>query len=99
MMSGPIQEKSTPPPMIVALDEAAATSVAHVGAKAANLARARAAGLPALSGVVLSTRWTRDDLPAAVAAWRTLSGGGATAVVVRSSSRLAVRPPGAVVAV
>ena len=85
MTSGPIQEMSSPPPMIVGLDDAAAISVAHVGAKAANLARARIAGLPALTGVVLSTRWTRDDLPAAVAAWRTLSADGATAQAITES--------------
>jgi len=73
-------------PTVVTLDEPAASRVALVGAKAANLALARSAGLPALPGIVLTTAWSRRELATAVAAWREVSDDGATAVVVRSSS-------------
>jgi len=73
-------------PSVVALDDPRAVDPALVGAKAANLARARSAGLPALPGVVLTTSWNADQAEPAVDAWRRLSGDGASRVVVRSSS-------------
>jgi pyruvate,water dikinase len=73
-------------PPVVELDDPRAADPALVGAKAANLARARAAGLPALSGVVLTTSWSPAEAAAAGAAWRRLSDAGASRVVVRSSS-------------
>lgn len=77
---------TTTVPTIVTLDDPAASRSALVGAKAANLARARSAGLPALGGVVLTTAWSRRELATALAAWREVSSDGATSVVVRSSS-------------
>ena len=44
-------------PNVVPLSDPRATDVTLVGAKAANLALARAAGLPTLPGVVLTTAW------------------------------------------
>lgn len=41
---------------LVSLDDAGATDPALVGSKAATLARAKAAGLPVLPGVVVTTR-------------------------------------------
>jgi phosphohistidine swiveling domain-containing protein len=73
-------------PSVVALDDPRAVDPALVGAKAANLAHARSAGLPALPGVVLTTSWSPDHAESAVDAWRSLSGDGASRVVVRSSS-------------
>jgi phosphohistidine swiveling domain-containing protein len=65
------------------------------GAKAANLAIARRAGLPVLPGMVLTTAWDHtgwshpsrlhDDSPA-WSAWRQMSDEGRRPVVVRSSS-------------
>src|SRR4051812_17321099 len=87
-------------PTLVTLDDQRATEPALVGAKAAVLARARVAGLPALPGFVLTTEWAADAAgrAEAKAAWRQLvadhSGarGAATAagcpVVVRSSSTM-----------
>jgi pyruvate,water dikinase len=72
--------------VVIDLDDAEATDAARTGSKAANLARARQAGLPALPGAVLTTEWSDDDLVTAGDAWRTVSGGGARPVVVRSSS-------------
>ncbi|HEX4984141.1 MAG TPA: PEP/pyruvate-binding domain-containing protein [Ilumatobacteraceae bacterium] len=73
-------------PSVVVLDDPRAVDPALVGAKAANLARARSAGLPALPGVVLTTSWSPAAADAATDAWRDLSDGGARRVVVRSSS-------------
>jgi pyruvate,water dikinase len=73
-------------PSVVVLDDPRAVDPALVGAKAANLARARSAGLPALPGVVLTTSWSRAAVNAATDAWRDLSRDGAYRVVVRSSS-------------
>jgi pyruvate,water dikinase len=73
-------------PSVVELDDPRAVDPALVGAKAANLARARSAGLPALPGVVLTTSWSRNETDAATDAWRRLSDDGARRVVVRSSS-------------
>ena len=72
-----------------------ATEGSLAGAKAANLARARAAGLPVLPGVVLTTAWdhrgwshpSRYDRPSpARMAWDALAAGGEQPLVVRSSS-------------
>ena len=73
-------------PAVVTLDDRAAGRPDLVGAKAANLAAARAAGLPALPGVVLTTAWSPCDSARAIAAWRDVSADGARPVVVRSSS-------------
>ena len=73
-------------PTVVALDDPRAVDPALVGAKAANLARAHVAGLPALPGVVLTTSWSPADADVATDAWRRLSDDGANRVVVRSSS-------------
>jgi phosphohistidine swiveling domain-containing protein len=82
--------------LTVALDHPAAGDAALAGAKAANLARARRAGLPALPGVVLTTvgasaLFPTGAPPAEVGAalrdaWRTLSEDGRRSLVVRSSS-------------
>ena len=47
-------------PAVVELDDPRAVDPALVGAKAANLARARSAGLPALPGVVLDHQLEPD---------------------------------------
>jgi pyruvate,water dikinase len=84
-------------PDLIDLADAGATDGSLVGAKAANLARARAARLPVLPGLVLTTAWdhrawshpARIDRPgpadAARAAWGALGGQGRS-LVVRSSS-------------
>lgn len=70
----------------------------NVGAKAANLARARAAGLPVVDGFVITPALatqlaaerpsvdSTDGVRALRAAWSTLSRNGSDPVVVRSSS-------------
>ena len=70
----------------LSLDDRLATDPRHTGSKAANLARARQSGLPALGGAVLTTSWDRHDLATALSVWRTVSEDGTRAVVVRSSS-------------
>jgi len=79
---------------LIDLADPGATDGSLVGAKAANLARARAAGLPVLAGLVLTTAWnhrgwshpSRQDRPSpARTAWEQL-GAGRDALVVRSSS-------------
>ena len=70
----------------MSLDDPVALDPTISGAKAANLATARAAGLPALPGAVLTTAWTGDEQAAAVRAWRVLSADAEMKVVVRSSS-------------
>src|SRR5262245_8536279 len=79
---------------LIDLADPGATDGSLVGAKAANLARARAAGLPVLAGLVLTTAWdhggwshpSRQDRPSpARTAWEQL-GEGRDALVVRSSS-------------
>lgn len=83
-------------PGVVSLDDGAAQA-AELGAKAANLARARAAGLPVIDGFVipapLAARLARaprgepaGDVEALRAAWGSLSRRGSDPVVVRSSS-------------
>jgi pyruvate,water dikinase len=74
----------------------AATDPACAGAKAAALARATVAGLPALPGLVLSpdaadrvaTSGSTDSLADVRRAWATLSSDGTDALVVRSSSTI-----------
>jgi len=79
---------------LIDLADPGATDGSLVGAKAANLARARAAGLPVLAGLVLTTAWdhrgwshpSRQDRPSpARTAWERL-GAGREPLVVRSSS-------------
>jgi rifampicin phosphotransferase len=79
---------------LVDLSDDGAVDGSLVGAKAANLARARRAGLPVLPGVVLTTDWdhrgwshpSRSEQSPARAAWETLGGSGERTLVVRSSS-------------
>lgn len=81
-----------PAAVLVRLDEPIALDPAISGAKAANLARCAAAGLPTLEGVVITTEAVRRgfaDHHVATAlerAWAEMSGDGSRAVVVRSSS-------------
>ena len=78
-----------PEPAIVWLDDPRARDPALVGAKAASLALAADAGLPVLPGLVVTTRFRRDDDTHALrAAWASLSHGGELPVVVRSSSTI-----------
>ncbi|WHM40574.1 PEP/pyruvate-binding domain-containing protein [Streptomyces sp. BPTC-684] len=69
----------------VALDRPAARLPLSAGSKAANLARAAAAGLPVLPGFVIP-HGAGDDARALRHAWRELSQDGAVPLVVRSSS-------------
>ena len=79
---------------LVDLSDDGAVDGSLVGAKAANLARARRAGLPVLPGVVLTTDWdhrgwshpSRAEHSPARAAWETLGESGDRTLVVRSSS-------------
>jgi rifampicin phosphotransferase len=80
-------------PMIVGLDDPDSLEVERVGGKAANLARAAAAGLETLPGVVLTTAFSdtvdagADPLThAAVREAYVRAGGETQALVVRSSS-------------
>jgi pyruvate,water dikinase len=81
-------------PAVVGLDDPAAEKSSLSGAKAANLARARAAGLPVLPGFVLTTAaprvaTSRSTFEATThAAWNELSQGGRLGLVVRSSSTI-----------
>ncbi|MCP2314817.1 pyruvate, water dikinase [Nocardia amikacinitolerans] len=80
-----ITTTTTNRPGIVALRDPRARDAELTGAKAAALATAAAHGLPVLEGFVLTTAWShRGDPPEAE--WRGLSGAGAKALVVRSSS-------------
>ncbi|WP_329395624.1 PEP/pyruvate-binding domain-containing protein [Streptomyces melanogenes] len=69
----------------VALDRPAAQLPLSAGSKAANLARAAAAGLPVLPGFVIP-HGAGDDARALRHAWRELSRDGTVPLVVRSSS-------------
>ena len=71
---------------VIALDTPAALDAARVGRKAANLAAARAAGLPVAPGVVLTADWTSEDTATAVQVWRIISHDGARPLVVRPSA-------------
>ena len=72
------------------LDQAGADDPDVVGAKAANLAVARRAGLPVIDGFAVTVADVRAHperpSPAAAEAWRELAAGGSTPLVVRSSS-------------
>ena len=71
---------------VIALDHPAALDVARVGRKAADLAAARAAGLPVAPGVVLTTEWSTDDRATAAQVWRITSHDGMRPLVVQSSA-------------
>jgi hypothetical protein len=71
---------------VIALDTPAALDAARVGRKAANLAAARAAGLPVAPGVVLTSDWSSDDTSTALQVWRITSHDGARPLVVRPSA-------------
>ena len=72
---------------VVTLTDDAARLPEVAGAKAASLAKAAAAGLPVLPGVVLTTAGVRArDLSAMRHGWEFVSERGARPVVVRSSS-------------
>jgi phosphohistidine swiveling domain-containing protein len=82
-------------PDLLDLAEPGATDGSLVGAKAANLARARQAGLPVLPGVVLTTAWDHrgwshpsrlDRQGPAGTAWDRFGAEGERRLVVRSSS-------------
>ncbi|MCK9877069.1 PEP-utilizing enzyme [Frankia sp. Ag45/Mut15] len=82
--------------LVVRLSEAAASDVALVGAKAANLAVAARAGLPIIPGFVVTTLATDPGRPGGLPAtdgggvlydrWRELTDGGERPLAVRSSS-------------
>lgn len=88
---GSIDDQGPRRPWVTALDRRDAAEPSTVGAKAAALTAATAAGLPVEPGIVLTTagvaRWhddtVRDEL---YAAWRALTDEGDVAVIVRSSS-------------
>ncbi len=75
-------------PVVVDLRDGEATSLELVGAKAASLARSKAAGLPVLPGFVLTTALDSVAITADAVrqAWRALSDDGRIALVVRSSA-------------
>jgi rifampicin phosphotransferase len=89
-------DPASPRPGLVDLAHADAGDATLTGAKAANLAIARRAGLPVLPGMVLTTAWDHrgwshpsrlhDGDGPAWSAWRQMSDEGRRAVVVRSSS-------------
>lgn len=60
-------------PLVLDLDDPRAVDVALVGASAANLAAARAVGLPALGGVVVTRGWNAAGARAATEAWDALA--------------------------
>jgi pyruvate,water dikinase len=70
---------------VIALDTPAALDAARVGRKAADLAAARAAGLPVAPGVVLTADWSSHDATTALQVWRIISHDGACPLVVRPS--------------
>jgi pyruvate,water dikinase len=80
-------------PFVLRLDEPAAVEAAVAGAKAANLAKAAAAGLPVLPGFAITTaaveRGIDDEAvrDAVASAWRA-TGGDDVDLVVRSSSTI-----------
>lgn len=80
-------------PVMLHLDDPRALDASLVGYSAANLAAARAVGLPALGGVVLTRAWSAGDTSAAVHAWNA----AATAtdgVLVRPTTGKAFRATG-----
>jgi pyruvate,water dikinase len=93
---GGARAQASPRPLVVGLDDARAADPALVGAKAANLARCAAAGLPVLPGVVVTTAatgwWSPGEPPPGRVlgllrgAVDTLTSRRAAPLVVRSSS-------------
>ncbi len=88
---------STQQPIVVDLDHELARQPAVSGAKAAALARAKAAGLSVLPGFAVTTAGTRDLVAGSAGrrhaadlheAWKALSDTGRRALVVRSSSTI-----------
>ncbi|OAR23235.1 pyruvate phosphate dikinase [Streptomyces sp. ERV7] len=79
------EEPGLPTGAALALDQPAARIPLSTGSKAANLARAAAAGLPVLPGFVIP-HGAGDDVRALRHAWRELSHDGTAPLVVRSSS-------------
>ena len=75
---------------VIALDHPSAFDATRVGGKAATLAVARAAGLPAGPGVVLTTEWSPEQVGLTHEVWRIISHDGAQALVVRRSSTVRV---------
>ena len=79
---------------VVRLGDARSSDASIAGAKAANLARCAASGLPTLPGFVVTTAATASGLDdpsveaALLSAWESLSGGGKASLVVRSSSTI-----------
>jgi rifampicin phosphotransferase len=71
---------------VIALDTPAALDATRVGRKAANLAAARAAGLPVAPGVVLTSDWSSADTATALQVWRITSLDGGRPLVVRPSA-------------
>lgn len=69
-------------PLVVDLDDQRCTDPAVAGAKAATLARARAAGLPALPGVVVPSSAAAPSLRAGVKALAETGSGGARLAVM-----------------
>jgi rifampicin phosphotransferase len=80
---------------VIALDTPAALDAARVGRKAANLAAARAAGLPVAPGVVLTADWSSHDTTTALQVWRITSHDGVRPLVVRPSAAASARRRGA----
>jgi pyruvate,water dikinase len=74
------------PPIVVALDDPAAVRTDLVGAKAAALARAKAAGFDVLPGFAVTTAFDGHDHDALRDAWQSLSDHGERSLVVRSSA-------------
>ncbi|SED23021.1 pyruvate, water dikinase [Streptomyces sp. 3213] len=74
------------PAAAVPLDHPTAAQPGLAGSKAANLARAAAAGLPVLPGFVIPEGAPDSDPAALRRAWQDLSDSGALPLVVRSSS-------------
>ena len=70
---------------VLVLTDPVAADPAVAGAKAANLARAAAGGIPVLDGVVLSTEGP-PDREGLRRVWETVSAAGTRPLVVRSSS-------------
>ena len=88
---------STQQPIVVDLDHELARQPAVSGAKAAALARAKAAGLSVLPGFAVTTAGARDLVAGRAGrrhaaelheAWKALSDTGRRALVVRSSSTI-----------
>jgi phosphoenolpyruvate synthase/pyruvate phosphate dikinase len=75
-------------PIVVGLDDPAALRTDLVGAKAAALARAKAARFDVLAGFAVTTAFDGQDHDALRDAWQALSNHGEQALVVRSSATI-----------